>query len=137
MSDQGTVTVQTGQDGQTVQNAPGVSGTEQPKRRKPSKGFNTQIGEAELLAESMGANQERFAPNGGGEDYVNQLKAVIGEAKTINQDQEKYKADMKDATTQLKLKMKDVHRLVRKGRRIVKNEVEQERWVEFGIKAIW
>jgi hypothetical protein len=32
-------------------------------------------------------------------------------------------------------KLKGMQHLVRKGRRIVKNEIEQKRWVEFGISA--
>ncbi len=61
--------------------------TDQSKRRSPSKGFNAKVGEAELLAEAMGANQETLAPGGGGEEFVNELKEVVAEIKKLNQDQ--------------------------------------------------
>jgi len=137
MTDQGTLIVQTEPTDPVVQTDPGTVGTETPKRKKPGRGFNVRIGEAELLAEAMTANQEKLASGGGGEEYVNQLKGLIGEIKTLNQDQERYKAEVKGSTTQILLKMKTLGRMVRKGRSIVKNEIDQARWVEFGIRAIW
>lgn len=83
----------------------------------------------------MGANQESLAPGGGGEEFVNELKDVVTALKNLNQSQERYKASMKDSTEQIRLKMKELDRSVRRGRCVVKNEIEQERWVEFGIKA--
>jgi len=140
MTQQGTSQVQSVLTYPVIQTDPGTGGTEvteTPKRKKPGRGFNVRIGEAELLAEAMTANQAKLAPGGGGEEYVTQLKGLIGEIKTLNQDQERYKAELKGSTTLILLKLKELNRLVRKGRNIVKNEIEQARWVEFGIRAIW
>ena len=124
--------VPSGQDQVTDQSD---SGTDETQKRVRRRGFNERIGEAELLAEAMAANQEELASGGGGEEFVNQLKQVVTEAKNLNQTQERNKASLKDSTVKIRLKMKELDRAVRKGRSIVKNEVAQERWVEFGVLA--
>jgi hypothetical protein len=116
------------------QNDPGTS-TEVPKKRSPSRGFNQVVGEAELLAEAMSANQELLAPGGGGEEFLNQLKGVVNDLKSLNTEQERYKALQRESTEKIRQKFKSMKQLVLKGRRIVKNEIEQKRWVEFGIRA--
>lgn len=119
---------------QVDQNDPGTS-TEVPKKRGVSRGFNQLVGEAELLAEAMSANQELLAPGGGGEEFLNQLKGVVNDLKSLNTEQERYKALKKESTEKIRQKFKSMKQLVLKARRIVKNEIEQKRWVEFGIRA--
>ena len=123
---------------QAVEEEPGTQtepGTETPPKKKQSRGFNARIGDAELLAEAMLANSETLTPGGGGEEFVNEFKALISEIKQLNQEQEKYKGDLKKCTENIQAKMKDLNRFERKGRRIVKNEIPPKRWVEFGITA--
>ena len=132
MSNQGTVYVQTVGNEQAGQTDPVVTVN---KKRRPSKGFNAKMGEAELLAKAMTANQEALTPVGGGEELVTLLKTVVEEAKELNKDQERFKALQKDSTTKVRLKVRQLDRLVRKARSIVKNELEQDLWVEFGITA--
>lgn len=132
MNNQGTVYVQAVENEETGQTDPVVT---QTKRRRPSKGFNAKLGEAELLARAMTANQEALTPVGGGEEFVNLITTVVEEAKELNKDQERYKALKKDSTTKVRLKIQQLDRLVRKARSIVKNELEQDLWVEFGITA--
>lgn len=93
------------------------------------------MGEAELLAEAMSANQELLAPGGGGEEFLNQLKGVVNDLKSLNTEQERYKALQKESTEKIRQKFKSMKQLVLKAKRIVKNEIEQKRWVEFGIRA--
>jgi hypothetical protein len=132
MTDNVSSDVPVGQDNPVNQDN---SGTEKPRKRNPPRGFNDRIGEAELLAEAMAANQEELTPAGGGEAFVNELKQLVTDAKKLNQKQERNKAELKESTEEIRLKMKDLDRKARKGRNIVKNEVAQERWVEFGILA--
>lgn len=132
MNDQGTFNVQTVVNEQTGQTDPVVLVT---KKRRPSKGFNAKVGEAELLAKAMTANQDALTSGGGGEEFVALIKTVAEEAKELNKDQERYKALKKDSTTKVRLKMQELDRLVRKARSIVKNELAQDLWVEFGITA--
>jgi hypothetical protein len=129
-----TLDVQEEKNNQVDQNDPGTS-TEVPKKRGVSRGFNQLVGEAELLAEAMSANQELLAPGGGGEEFINQLKGVVNDLKSLNTEQERYKALQKESTEKIRQKLKSMKHLVLKGRRIVKNEIEQKRWVEFGIRA--
>ena len=116
------------------QNDPGTNG-ETAKKRNPARGFNHLVGRAELMAEAMTVNQELLAPGGGSEEFVSQLKGAIADLKSLNQEQERYKASQKETTAKIQRRLKDMNRLVQKGRRIIKNEVEQNRWVEFGIRA--
>lgn len=126
--------VQEEKNNQVDQNDPGTS-TEVPKKRGLSRGFNQLVGEAELLAEAMSANQELLAPGGGSEEFLNQLKGVVNDLKSLNTEQERYKALQKESTEKIRQKFKSMKQLVLKGKRIVKNEIEQKRWVEFGIRA--
>ncbi len=82
----------------------------------------------------MSSNQELLAP-GGGEESINKLKGAVSELKNLNQEQERYKASQKESTGKIQRKLKEMGHLVRKGQRIIKNEIEQKRWVEFGINA--
>lgn len=111
------------------------TGTEQPATIRKSRSLNERVGEGELLIASMSNNKDTLAPGGGGDDFLNQLKGVVTEIKDINLEQEKYKASLKTSTSALYLKLKQMDQLIRKGRRIVKNEMPQVSWVEFGIKA--
>ena len=119
---------------QLDQNDPGTS-TEVPKKRGLSRGFNQLVGEAELLAEAMSVNQELLAPGGGGEEFLSQLKGVVNDLKSLNTEQERYKALQRESTEKIRRKFKSMKQLVLKGKRIVKNEIEQKRWVEFGMRA--
>jgi hypothetical protein len=109
---------------------------EQPPKSHRSRSFNEKLGEADLLVAAMQANQEALTPGGGGADFVSKLQGVLNEIRGINQEQERFKASLKSSTEKFMLKAKEMDQLVRKGRRIVKNEMPQLRWVEFGIKAI-
>ena len=126
--------VQNVQNNQTDQIDPGANG-KSTKKKNPARGFNNLVGDAELLAEAMTVNQELLAPGGGGEEFLNQLKEAISALKNFNLEQERYKASQKETTENIRLKLEEMTRLVRKGRRIIKNEVDQKRWVEFGISA--
>ncbi|NIM17637.1 MAG: hypothetical protein GTO45_37200 [Candidatus Aminicenantes bacterium] len=83
----------------------------------------------------MDKNKEELAVRGGGEEFVNQLKTTIQEAKDLNTDQEKNKATLKESTQKLGKKMDELDKLVSDGRNIVKMVVNQKRWVEFGIQV--
>jgi len=126
-------------DEQTDQNQPvdanpDDSGVETTRKYK-SRSFNEKLGDAELLADSMEKNKDELSVRGGGEEFVNQLKTAIQEAKGLNSEQEKNKATLKDSTQQLEWKMTELDKLVSDGRNIVKMVINQKRWVEFGIKA--
>ncbi len=112
-----------------------IPGEEQPPKSHIRRSFNEKLGEADLLIVAMTANQEALTPVGGGDEFVNKLTGVVTEIKAINQEQERYKASLKTSTARLKEKVIEMALMVRKGRSIVKNEMQQERWVEFGIKA--
>jgi hypothetical protein len=112
-----------------------IPGEEQPPKSYISRSFNERLGEADLLVAAMQANQDALTPGGGGVDFVNKLQGVLTEIKGINQEQERFKASLKSTTEKFTLKSKEMAQLVRKGRSIVKNELPQVRWVEFGIKA--
>jgi hypothetical protein len=112
-----------------------IPGEEQPPKSHLSRSFNERLGEADLLAVAMQANQDALTPGGGGADFVNKLQGVLSEIRGINQEQERFKASLKSSTEKFKIKAKEMAQLVRKGRSIVKNELPQVRWVEFGIKA--
>jgi hypothetical protein len=104
-------------------------------RKYKSRSFNEKLGDAELLADSMEKNKDELSVRGGGEEFVNQLKTAIQDAKDLNSEQEKNKATLKDSTQQLDRKMTELDKLVSDGRNIVKMVINQKRWVEFGIKA--
>lgn len=123
------------QDGQSRVSIEVDEGTEQSPTIRHSRSLNERIGEADLLIAAMVNNRDILTPGGGGDDFVNQLKGVVTEIRDTNLEQERFKASLKSSTSKLYLKLKELDQLIRKGRRIVKNEMPQVRWVEFGIKA--
>lgn len=123
------------QNGQSKVSNEVDTGTEQVPTSRHSRSLNERIGEADLLIASMTNNKDILTPGGGGDDFVNQLKGVVTEIKDTNLEQERYKASLKSSTSKLYSKLKQLDQMIRKGRRIVKNEMPQVRWVEFGIKA--
>jgi molybdopterin converting factor small subunit len=130
MSIEETLTDQTAQEADQTEPVDEKS----PHRRRP-RSFNERVGEAELLVDAMEKNMEELSARGGSEEFVNQLKAAIQEVKTINSDQEKAKATMKDLTSNVNRKLDDLDKLVSDGRKIVKMVINQERWVGFGINV--
>lgn len=109
--------------------------TTTPRRKSRPRGFNNVMGEAELLAEAMTANQEALTPRGGGEEFVNRIRTAVGEAKDLNRDQERNKALQKESTAKVEAKLAELIALIREGHKIVKLGIDQKRWVEFGLRA--
>jgi hypothetical protein len=121
---------QSTQDQQTAQAEPVTETTPRQRRRS----FGDRLLEAELLAAGIANHLETLTANGVRPDILESLQAVVQATKSVNEEQEKYKGDLRDCTTRLQEAVKDMNRVVREGQQYVKWHIPQALWLEFGMK---
>jgi hypothetical protein len=121
---------QSTQDQQTSQT---VTETETaPKKR--SRSFAVQLLEADLLVAGITNNLDTLTAMGLQPDFLQSLEAAVQETRSVNEEQEKFKASLRESTTRLNDKLKDMARVVRFGQQFVKLHIPQALWLEFGMK---
>ena len=81
----------------------------------------------------LAANAERVGKRGIDQDFITKLDGLYQEALSIDNEQEALKARVKEKTDQLKKKMVEIEELFREAKKVVKLEMAQTSWKEFGI----
>ncbi len=61
------------------------------------------------------------------------MESIRAEAKKLNDEQEKLKADLKSKTDALNAKMEELTQKYSEAKKVVKLEFPQTQWMEFGI----
>jgi flagellar capping protein FliD len=61
------------------------------------------------------------------------MESIRTEAKKLNDEQEKLKADLKSKTDALNTKMEELTKKYSEAKKVVKLEFPQTQWMEFGI----
>lgn len=64
---------------------------------------------------------------------VTLLSQLITSATTLNNQQEKLKADLKSKTSELTTQLADLKREMAANKKIVKSDIPKDQWKEFGI----
>lgn len=96
--------------------------------------YAEKINSAKLLAEGLGKHLEELSPLGLNDTFVTDLENQRKAAESLNVEQEKLKADLKDTTANLNIEMKKLDNLVGRSRKLVKIEIPFPQWKEFGIE---
>ena len=107
--------------------------TETTTRRRKSQSFGDRMIDADLMAAGIDNHIETVTTVGLNEDYLNNFKAFVKSIKDNNELQERYKAQQKDKTAELKRQLKELTKKMRHARENVKSVIPQELWKEFGI----
>ena len=96
--------------------------------------YAEKINSAKLLAEGLGKHLEELSPLGLNDTFATDLENQRKAAESLNVEQEKLKADLKDTTANLNIEMKKLDNLVGRSRKLVKIEIPFPQWKEFGIE---
>ena len=100
-----------------------------------SKSYAVQISNAQVMLSGLKANQEKLEKRGITDEFVTSLGSVLNNAIDKNNEQEKLKADLKSSTASLDAFLSQMAKLMSEANKLVKLEMPQEQWKEFGIQA--
>jgi hypothetical protein len=91
------------------------------------------INNAKLMLSGMKKNPDRMSKRGLDGDFMTVYQTNYGEAQELDNEQESLKAKLKETTDKLDKKMTELNKQTSEAKKIVKIEIEQTRWKEFGI----
>ncbi|MEI7677298.1 MAG: hypothetical protein WCJ03_11005 [Bacteroidales bacterium] len=98
---------------------------------KPS--YAEQISNAQVMVSGLKGNADKVVRRGIDGVFVTGLDANLQTVTTLNNEQEKLKADLKAKTAELDAKLLEVEAAVAEAKKIVKMDFPKEQWKEFGI----
>jgi hypothetical protein len=98
---------------------------------------NQSLGEtlsgAHVLVAGLKANLDKLKRRGLDEDFVEAVEALNGKIATLNAEQEALKSRLKEKTAQVDEAMTELRTKTAEARKVVKLELGQASWREFGI----
>jgi hypothetical protein len=97
------------------------------------KSYAESIKDAEVMSAGLLNNATQAETRGLNAEFTGRLKSTLSSSITLNNEQEKLKADLKMKTAELDAMMKSLNAQVTEARKIVKIEFPQAQWKEFGI----
>lgn len=97
-------------------------------------GFAEKINFAEVMASGFTKNLAELSRRGVDEVFIERLRTLKSSAEDINNDQEALKAQLKTKTVELDRTMADLGSVLKEGKAIVKLQMDQSKWREFGIE---
>lgn len=95
--------------------------------------FAEQISSAQVMCSGMQNNAAVATGRGWTADKNEQLNTTRVEAATLNDEQEKLKAELAVKTAELNAKMNHLGSLMKEAKQVVKVGFQQAQWKEFGI----
>lgn len=100
---------------------------------KQSRSFADQVSNAEVMLNGLRNNIETLSKRGINQEFIDQMTQLHQSVITTNNEQENLKATLKVKTDELNRSMTELLRLYAESRKLVKMELPQVQWVEFGI----
>jgi len=95
--------------------------------------YAEQMNNSKTMIAGLKQHTERLSKRGLDGEFLTNIETNYTEAQTLDNEQEKLKAELKTKTETLKLKVKDLSKMYAEARKIIKIEMEQSSWKEFGI----
>lgn len=86
-----------------------------------------------VLIAGLRANQEQMAKRGISPEFVTELETLKNEVIELNNEQEALKAKLKEKTDLIEAKLGAIEKKSAEAKKIVKIEVAQNLWKEYGI----
>jgi|SRR5665647_2086889 len=99
---------------------------------KPS--YAEQLSSAQVMVAGLRGNAVQVNRRGLDEVFTNKLDANRLAAGTLNDQQEKLKADLKSKTAELDAKLAELEKGVTEAKKVVKMDFPQDQWRQFGIE---
>jgi len=99
----------------------------------PKKSYAEEVKKAQVMLSGLKENADKLGRRGIDAGFITKLESKVNASITLNNEQEKLKADLKTKTANLDGEMKEMKTLVAEARKIVKLDIPKEQWLEFGI----
>ena len=96
--------------------------------------YAEQISGAQVMVAGLRGNAAQVNRRGIDDQFINKLDSDRLTAATLNDQQEKLKADLKSKTAELDAKMAEMDKEFAEAKKIVKLDFPQEQWKQFGIE---
>lgn len=102
---------------------------------RPKRSFAEIVSQAQVMATGLKNNATDVAKRGIDADFIAELEKNRAEAITLNDEQERLKAELKAKTDALDKKMKEINAQLSEAKKVVKLAIKQVGWKEFGISS--
>jgi hypothetical protein len=96
--------------------------------------YAERISDAQVLVSGLRANSTQLMRRGLDMPFIDSLEMSRAAAATLNDQQEKLKADLKSKTAELEAKLAEIDSQMTEAKKIVKLDFPQSQWKEFGIE---
>ncbi|MDR2928544.1 MAG: hypothetical protein LBV41_10180 [Cytophagaceae bacterium] len=98
-----------------------------------SNSYAKQVSDAQTMATALEANLSTLEKRGMNESFINSLSGTLTITTGLNSKQERLKGELKSTTVELADAKERLHNLMAEAVKVVKLQIPQERWIEFGI----
>jgi len=99
----------------------------------PTKTYSKEITDAQVMSAGIKTNAEVLAKRGINAEFTSGLDNTINTCVKLNNEQEELKARLKTKTEELNKQMAELQKKTGEARKIVKLDIPQTAWKEFGI----
>ncbi|MDR1603145.1 MAG: hypothetical protein LBS42_12070 [Tannerella sp.] len=98
-----------------------------------TKSYATVISNAQVMLGGIQANEASLSKRGIDKAFAGNLQADIDACITLNNEQETLKAQLKEKTDELGKRLASLEKQAGEARKIIKLDIPQALWREFGI----
>ena len=100
-----------------------------------AKNYSKTLSDAKVMASGIRKNEAALQKRGVTKETADEIEAQIADVESLNNEQESLKARLKEATDKLNKEVKALNSMTASTAKIVKIELPQTLWIEFGITA--
>lgn len=98
-----------------------------------AKTFAQNINDAQLMVTALNANLESLKKRGMTKEFIDELESSINAVSAKNSEQERLKGELRTATAAVDSLMEQLHTKMKEAVKVVKLDVPQPQWKEYGI----
>jgi hypothetical protein len=95
-----------------------------------------QLTATRLMIRGLSNNAEKLARRGITPEFISRMEEVQSQVITYDGEQEELKAKLKEKTSQSDSARSELGQMLSEAKKVVKMEVCQERWREYGIEDV-
>ena len=99
----------------------------------PRKNFSTNLAESSVMIDGLKGRNDKL-PLGVKAEDITKLEELRKKMETLNSEQEKLKADLKTKTQELSKTITEIESKVSFIKKLIKIDIPQTQWKEFGIE---
>ncbi|WP_243349926.1 hypothetical protein [Parabacteroides sp. FAFU027] len=99
----------------------------------PKQGYAEQVSKNELMLSGLKNNAGKLSRRGIDEAFISQYETDHKATIALNNEQERLKAELKLKTSELEARLEKVKAATSEASKLVKMDIPQEQWKEFGI----